>query len=110
MRRPPAILAEGGVCDPLKGWARRDTALPDTFGIEQAIVDCAGLGLQLIQMLQASLADQVPWLLMTVSIRRARPSLRYCLTRGFLESAFQGDADGIAGSGPCLKWSDGWPS
>ena len=34
--RPPAIRGEGGLRDPLKGWARKDTTLPDTFSIEQA--------------------------------------------------------------------------
>lgn len=42
--RPPAILGEGGPCDPLKGWARKDTALPDTFIVEQAGVDVTGAG------------------------------------------------------------------
>ena len=58
-RGPPAILGEGGLCDPLKGWARKDTTLPDTFSIEQAGVDVTGLGLQLVQMFQAAVAAQV---------------------------------------------------
>ena len=32
-RGPPAILGEGGVCDPLNGWTRKDAALTDTFSI-----------------------------------------------------------------------------
>ena len=57
--RPPAILGEGGLRDPLKGWAREDTTLPDTFSIEQASIDGTSFGLQLGQMGQASFADQV---------------------------------------------------
>ena len=49
-RGPPAILGEGGPRDPLKGWTRKDTALADTFSIEQAAVDRTGLGLQLVEM------------------------------------------------------------
>ena len=30
---PPALLGDGGLRDPLKGWARKDTALADTFSI-----------------------------------------------------------------------------
>ena len=37
-RGPPAILGEGGPCDPLKGWTRQDAALTDTFSIEQAVL------------------------------------------------------------------------
>ena len=57
--RPPAILVEGGLCDPLKGWARKDTALADPFSIHQPAVGCTGLGLQLIQMFQTAQAPQV---------------------------------------------------
>ena len=79
--RPPAVLGEGGLRDPLKGWARKDTTLPDTFSIEQASVDGTGLGLQLVQVPRRRLQIRSPGLLITVSIRSARPSLRYCLTR-----------------------------
>ena len=37
------VLGEGGLCDPLKGWARKDTTLPDTLSIQQAGVDGTGL-------------------------------------------------------------------
>ncbi len=55
--RPPAILGEGGLCDPLKGWARKDTALPATFSIEQAFVDGTCFGLEFVEMLQPSFTD-----------------------------------------------------
>ena len=42
---PPAVGGDRRLRDPLKGWARKDTALPDTFSIEQAGVDGTGLGL-----------------------------------------------------------------
>ena len=48
------ILGEGGPCDPLKGWTRKDAALTDTFSIEQAAVDRTGAGLQLVEMGQAA--------------------------------------------------------
>lgn len=35
-RGPPAVLGEGGACDPLKGWTRKGATLADTFSIEQA--------------------------------------------------------------------------
>ena len=46
----------GGLRDPLKGWARKDTTLPDTFSIEQAGVDGTGFGLQLGQVREAAVA------------------------------------------------------
>ena len=49
-RGPPAVHVVVGLRDPLKGWARKDTALADTFSIEQAAVDVTGLGLQLVQV------------------------------------------------------------
>ena len=42
---PPAVGGDRRLRDPLKGWARKDTALPDTFSIEQAAVDVTGFGL-----------------------------------------------------------------
>ncbi len=47
-----AILIEGGLRDPLKGWARKDTTLPDTFSIEQSVVDGTRSGLELVEMFQ----------------------------------------------------------
>ena len=44
----PAILIEGGLGDPLKGWTRQDAG-----------VDRAGAGLQLIEMHQAPQTAQV---------------------------------------------------
>jgi hypothetical protein len=39
------------------GWA--NTTLPDTFSIEQVSVDGTALGLQFVQVLAATLAEQV---------------------------------------------------
>jgi hypothetical protein len=36
--------------DPLKGWARKDTTLPDTFSIEQPVVDGTCSALELLEM------------------------------------------------------------
>jgi hypothetical protein len=47
------------VRDPLKGWTREDAALTDPFSIEQAVVDRAGPGLQVGEIVQAALAAQV---------------------------------------------------
>jgi len=46
--RPSFILGEGGLCDPLKGSDRNDTALPDTFSIGRPGIDVTGFCLQLI--------------------------------------------------------------
>jgi hypothetical protein len=69
------------VRDPLKGWARKDGALADTFDLQYAPVGGAALGLELVQVGQAGVAAQVAGALTTVSIRIARPSLRYWLAR-----------------------------
>ena len=42
-RGPPPFCINGGVRDPLKGWARKDGALAGTFGIQYAPVGGAGL-------------------------------------------------------------------
>ena len=42
-RGPPPVGGERGERDPRKGWARKDTTLPDTFTIEQAAVDVRAL-------------------------------------------------------------------
>ena len=55
----PAVRGERGERDPLKGWARKDTTLPDTFSIEHAAVDVTAFGLQLVEVLQAAEAAQV---------------------------------------------------
>jgi hypothetical protein len=42
------------VRDPLKGWARKDSALADTFSFHDAVVDRTGLGRQFVEVLQAA--------------------------------------------------------
>jgi hypothetical protein len=59
------------VRDPLKGWTRKDAALADPFSIEQATVDRAGLGLEVGQVVQATLAAQV------ISIRDVTTSAQH---------------------------------
>jgi hypothetical protein len=56
---PPAIGGDRRQRDPLKGWARKDTTLPDPFSIEQSGVDVTGFGLQFAEVAQAPLAAQV---------------------------------------------------
>lgn len=56
---PPAVGGDRWQRDPLKGWARKDTTLPDTFSIEQSGVDGTGVGLELVQVLQAAMAAKV---------------------------------------------------
>ena len=61
-RKAGALLLSAvsvGERDPLKGWARKDTTLPDTFSIEHAGVDVTAFGLQLVEVLQAAQAAQV---------------------------------------------------
>jgi hypothetical protein len=53
-RGPPAILGEGGLCDPLDGWARKDADLAGTHGLQQPAVHVTGLGGQLAEVLQAA--------------------------------------------------------
>jgi hypothetical protein len=69
------------VRDPLKGWTREDGALAGTFSVQDTAVAGTGLALQFGEVGQAGVAAQVAGALMTVSIRIARPSLRYCLIR-----------------------------
>jgi hypothetical protein len=49
------------VRDPLKGWTREDTALADTFSIQDPAVDRTGFGLQVSQVRQSGVAAQIPW-------------------------------------------------
>jgi hypothetical protein len=55
---PPALL-EGGTRDPLKGWARKDTALTDAFSIQQPMVDRAGGVLEFFEVVQPPADPQV---------------------------------------------------
>ena len=55
-RSPLPVRGKRGERDPLKGWARKDTALPDTFSIEQPLVDVTGFCLQFAQVFQAAVA------------------------------------------------------
>src|SRR6266571_2897769 len=59
-RRPSAILGEGGLCDPLKGWTRKAaSALADTYSLHQPGVAVTGSSLQFGQVVQAAPAAQV---------------------------------------------------
>ena len=58
--RGPLPRHEGGVCDPLEGWARKDAALADTLSVQQAAVGVTGLALEFVQVVQAAQAAQVP--------------------------------------------------
>jgi Alcohol dehydrogenase GroES-like domain len=80
-RGPPPIVIGRWVRDPLKGWARKDGALAGTFGFQYAPAGGAGLGPEFVQVGQAGAAAQVAGAQPTVSIRIARPPLRYCLIR-----------------------------
>ena len=58
-RKAGALLLSAvsvGERDPLKGWARKDTTLPDPLSIEQTGVNVTGLGLQLVQMRKSAVA------------------------------------------------------
>lgn len=62
--------------NPLKGWARKNTTLPDTLSIQQAGIDGAGLGLEFVEALQASFADQVAGVVVVLRERLYRPPER----------------------------------
>jgi hypothetical protein len=47
------------LCDPRKGWARKDTALTGPFSVQQTAVGCTCLGLQLVQVAKAAADAQV---------------------------------------------------
>ena len=49
-RGPPAVVGDAGLCDPLKGWARKDGALADPFSIQQPLVDRACADLNLVEV------------------------------------------------------------
>ncbi len=73
-------LSVVGLVDALKQRRADGTALTGTLDDKQPVVDGAGLGDQLGQVLKAGEDVEVGGLLMTASIRSARPSLRYCLS------------------------------
>jgi len=77
----PPVRISGGVRDPLEGWAREDGALAGTFSFQYAAVAGTRPVLEFGQIGQPGVAAEVAGALMTVSIRIAWPSLRYCLTR-----------------------------
>ena len=60
-RGPPAILGDGGLRDPLKGWTRKDAALTDTFSIEQCGVDRTRPELQLVKVGQPAPTAHIVW-------------------------------------------------
>ena len=58
-RGPAPLRVHGGVRDPLKGWTREDTALADTFSIQDPAVDRTGFRVKVVQVRQAGVAAQV---------------------------------------------------
>ena len=56
---PPAVGGDRWQRDPLKGWARKDTALTDTLSMQQPVVGVTGLADQFGQMFQAALHSEV---------------------------------------------------
>ena len=50
---------DGGVRDPLEGWARKDTALADPFSMQDPLIAGTTLGLEFLEIRQAGLAAQV---------------------------------------------------
>ena len=60
MPGPAPRRVHGGVCDPLKGWTRKHTALADTFSIQDAAVACTGFGLEFVEVVQPGVAAQIP--------------------------------------------------
>src|SRR5207245_3310385 len=59
-RGPPAILGEGGLCDPRKGWTRKAArALAGMYSLHQPGVAVTGSGLQLAEVVKAALAAEV---------------------------------------------------
>src|SRR6266567_8266324 len=58
-RGPPAILGEGGLRYPRKGWTIEDATLADTFSFQQPGVDRTRPGLEFGEVVQAALAAEV---------------------------------------------------
>src|SRR5258708_15115066 len=87
-RGPPAILREGGLRYPRKGWTIEDTSLADFLSLQQPGVDRTCPGLEFGEVVQAASAAEVnSGALTTVSTRRARPSFKYCFTREWRQNA-----------------------
>src|SRR5581483_5959174 len=47
---PPPRRIDGGVRDPLKGWARKDTALTDPFSMQDPLITGTALGLEFVEI------------------------------------------------------------
>ena len=82
---PPPVRVNGRVRDPLKGWARKDGALASLFCDVQLLsmrrLMARALSCSSARLGRRALQPRSRGALMTVSIRIARPSLRYCLIR-----------------------------
>ena len=74
-------LSVVGLVDALEQRRADGTALTGPLDDKQPLVDLAGFGDQLGEVVQAGGDVEVLGLLITVSMRSARPPLRYCLTR-----------------------------
>src|SRR5580765_1422236 len=86
--RPPAILGQGGLCDPLKGWAlARTQPCPTRSVSSRRRLTARPLACSSSRWTRRRRQPRSVGELMTVSIRSARPSLRYCLTRECLKNA-----------------------
>jgi hypothetical protein len=94
------------VRDPLEDWIRKDTALADTFSIEQSAVGVTGFGLQLIEIVQAALAAQVVGGVDHGLDPQRPPVFQILLDAGVLVEGVDGDL-GAAGDDLGLELADG---
>jgi hypothetical protein len=77
--------------------ARKDATLRDTFGIEQAAVDVAGFGRQLVEVDKAPFADQIAGVVDHGRDAQGAATFEVLLDPGVLVVGVYGDPHGPAG-------------
>src|SRR5690349_23609462 len=103
---PPTVL-EGGSRGPLKGWARKDTALADPESIDHATVDVTGLRKDFRQMLQTAGHPEIGSVVDHGLDPECPPALEVGLHPGMPEVRVEGDLVAAAqqpGPGPVRGW------
>ena len=79
--------------DPLKGWTREDATLADAFSIQQSAVGGTGLGLQVVEVVQAALTGQVVGVVDDGLDAQGSAVFEVLLDAGVLVEGVDGDID-----------------